>query len=62
MDPFESFKAAQKASWAHFAPLEMFTTLVAAQLVKHAKVHAGQRVLDVGCGTGVVAWKRPSDQ
>ncbi|HEV8001031.1 MAG TPA: class I SAM-dependent methyltransferase [Planctomycetaceae bacterium] len=55
MDPFESFKAAQKASWAHFAPLEMFTTLVAAQLVKHAKVHAGQAVLDVACGTGVVA-------
>jgi len=55
MDPFESFKAAQKLAWAHFAPLEMLTTPVAAQLVKHAKVHAGQSVLDVGCGTGVVA-------
>ena len=55
MDPFESFKAAQKAGWAHFAPLEMFTTAVAAKLVKHAKVHPGQRVLDVCCGTGVVA-------
>jgi SAM-dependent methyltransferase len=55
MDPFESFKAAQKLGWAHFAPLELFTTTVAAQLVKHAKVHAGQRVLDVACGTGVVA-------
>ena len=55
MDPFESFKAAQKLSWAHFAPLEVFTTSVAAQLVKHAKVHEGQCVLDVGCGTGVVA-------
>ena len=55
MDPFESFKAAQKASWAHFAPVEIFTTSVAAKLVKHAKVRAGQCVLDVCCGTGVVA-------
>ena len=55
VDPFESFKAAQKVGWAHFAPLEAHTTAVAAQLVKHAKVHASQRVLDVGCGTGVAA-------
>jgi SAM-dependent methyltransferase len=54
-DPFESFKAAQKVGWSHFAPLEMFTTFAAAQLAKHAKVQAGQRVLDVACGTGVVA-------
>jgi SAM-dependent methyltransferase len=33
----------------------MFTTAVAAKLVKHAKMHPGQRVLDVCCGTGVVA-------
>jgi SAM-dependent methyltransferase len=55
LDPYESFKAAQKLGWAHFAPLEVFTTAVAAQLVKHAKVREGQSVLDVGCGTGVVA-------
>jgi cyclopropane fatty-acyl-phospholipid synthase-like methyltransferase len=55
MDPFESFKAAQKLGWAHFAPLEMSTTTVAARLVKHARVHVGQCVLDVACGTGVVA-------
>ena len=55
IDPFESFKTAQKAGWAHFAPLEALTTSVAAKLVKHARVHAGQRVLDVGCGTGVAA-------
>jgi SAM-dependent methyltransferase len=55
MDPFESFKTAQKAGWAHFAPLEVFTTPAAAQLVRHARIRAGQRVLDVACGTGVVA-------
>ena len=55
VDPFEAFKAAQRSGWAHFAPLETFTTPAAAQLVKHAKVRTGNRVLDVACGTGVVA-------
>jgi len=54
-DPFKSFKEAQKAGWGHFAPLEAFTTMVAPHVVKHARVRAGHQVLDVGCGTGVVA-------
>lgn len=55
MDPIEEFKAAQRQRWAHFAPLETHTTPAAARLAKHARIHAGQRVLDVACGTGVVA-------
>jgi len=50
-----AFKEAQKQGWAHFTPLETFTTPTAARLVKHAGIVAGQRVLDVACGTGVVA-------
>jgi ubiquinone/menaquinone biosynthesis C-methylase UbiE len=55
MDVFDSFKAAQKQGWAHFAPLQMVTTIPAARLVKFAAVKSGQHVLDVACGTGVVA-------
>src|SRR6202521_248690 len=55
MDPFESFKAAQKQGWVHFTPFEAITTPCAARLVKRAGVHSGQRVLDVACGTGVVS-------
>jgi SAM-dependent methyltransferase len=55
MDPFESFKVAQKQGWVHFAPFEAHTTSCAARLVKRAGVQSGQRVLDVACGTGVVS-------
>jgi SAM-dependent methyltransferase len=49
------FKQAQRESWAHFAPLEMNTIPCAAHLARFAEVSRGSRVLDVGCGTGVVA-------
>ncbi len=54
-DPFTAFKAAQREGWALFAPLATFTVAPAAHLVRFAAVRAGERVLDVATGTGVVA-------
>src|SRR6266478_7957688 len=54
-DSLARFKEAQREGWAHFAPLEALTTPPAAELVRRASPRAGQRVLDVACGTGVVA-------
>lgn len=49
------FKEGQRQGWKHFTPLEAMTTPAAALLVKFASIGAGQKILDVACGTGVVA-------
>jgi SAM-dependent methyltransferase len=54
-DPFAAFKDVQREAWAAFAPVEINTIIPAAKLVQFAHVGAGQAVLDVACGTGVVA-------
>ena len=54
-DPFAELKNRQREMWASFAPTAMFTTPVEGHLVKFAGVRAGEAVLDVGTGTGVVA-------
>jgi len=54
-DPFAQFKAMQREGWSLFAPTAAYTTMPAAKLVQFAEIAAGQSVLDVACGTGVVA-------
>lgn len=54
-DPFAAVKEKQRDAWSWFAPVEVFTAPPAAHLVRYAGIAAGQRVLDVGTGTGVVA-------
>jgi len=55
IDPYAQFKTLQREVWSGFAPMEIYTTIPAAKLVGIAELKPSQRVLDVACGTGVVA-------
>jgi len=55
MDPIVQFKENQKVAWASFAVLEAITATVSPKLVRFANIARGNEVLDVGCGTGVLA-------
>jgi len=55
MDPIAKMKQASREGWSTFAPFETTTGVAAPALVKYAGIGENHRVLDVGCGTGVVA-------
>jgi SAM-dependent methyltransferase len=55
MDTISRFKENAKVAWSTFGPSEMMTAAVAPRLVTLAGITGGAAVLDVGCGTGVVA-------
>jgi SAM-dependent methyltransferase len=54
-DPFAQFKSMQREGWALFTPVEGLTTPAAAKLVNFAGVKPSEKVVDLACGTGVVA-------
>ena len=55
MDDFTELKEKAKKTWSDFTSMENFTGVAAPKLVRFAGVSSHSRVLDVACGTGVVA-------
>src|SRR5688572_22797406 len=56
-DPVAEWKAKQRETWTlgNFGDMAVFSAIPAGHLVRFAGIRAGQKVLDVGTGTGVVA-------
>ena len=55
MTDFDIVKNKAKKLWSTFGPFENVTGLAAPKLIEFSKLTSGDSVLDVGCGTGVVA-------
>ncbi len=55
MTDYDAVKNKAKKLWSTFTPFETVTGLAAPKLIKFSGVNSNNKVLDVGCGTGVVA-------
>jgi SAM-dependent methyltransferase len=55
VDAIQQLKEAARQSWKGFGPFEVVTMTSAPILVDAARIAPGARLLDVACGTGVVA-------
>lgn len=55
MDKIVELKEKAKVGWASFISFEALTSTAAPKLVQFAGVKNGMKLLDVACGTGVVA-------
>ena len=55
MDNIERMKKKAKDTWSGFIPFENLTGTAAPELIRFANINQSNHVLDVACGTGVVA-------